>query len=66
LLVVIDDFIKSPLVEPVAYTSSILVCKTLDKIFSMFGTPVVERSDNGGAALRTFRIKNCYYDYIPW
>ena len=47
LLVVIDDYSKFPLVEPVPSTSGQHVCKTLDKIFAMFGTPLVVRSDNG-------------------
>ena len=47
LLVVIDDFSRFPVVEPVTSTSAKAVIPKLDKIFSTFGIPQVLRTDNG-------------------
>ena len=47
LLVVIDDYSRFPVVEPVSSTSAKCVIPKLDKIFSTFGIPEVLRTDNG-------------------
>ena len=47
LLVVIDDFSRFPVVEPVTSTSAKAVIPKLDKIFSTSGIPQVLRTDNG-------------------
>ena len=47
LLLVIDDHSRFPFVEPVSSTSANVVIPKLDKLFAMFGTPHVVRSDNG-------------------
>ena len=47
LLLVIDDHSRFPFVEPVSSTSASAVIPKLDKLFAMFGTPRVVKSDNG-------------------
>ena len=47
LLLVIDDYSRFPLVEPVSSEAASAVIPTLDKIFATFGTPNVVKSDNG-------------------
>ena len=46
-LLVIDDHSRFPFVEPVSSTSANVVIPKLDKLFAMFGTPRVVKSDNG-------------------
>jgi hypothetical protein len=47
LLVVVDDYSRYPLVEPVKSTAASSVIPKLDKIFALFGVPSVVKSDNG-------------------
>ena len=47
LLVLIDEYSRFPIVEPVASTSHKQVIPKLDNIFSTFGIPKKMRSDNG-------------------
>ena len=47
LLLLVDDYSRFPFVEPVSSTSASVVIPKLDKLFAMFGTPRVVKSDNG-------------------
>ncbi|KAI8514170.1 hypothetical protein Bbelb_084940 [Branchiostoma belcheri] len=47
LLVVIDEHSRYPVVEHLRSTSAQAVIPVLDKIFAMFGTPEVLKTDNG-------------------
>ena len=47
LLLVIDEHSRDPIVEIVSSTSSVKVIPVLDKIFSMFGTLKILKTDNG-------------------
>ena len=47
LLLLIDDYSRFPLVEPVTSTSASAVIPKLDQMFTIFGTPNVVKSDNG-------------------
>jgi hypothetical protein len=47
VLVIVDDYSRFPIVEPISSTSAASAIPKLDKCFAMFGTPKVVRSDNG-------------------
>ena len=47
VLLLIDDYSRYPIIEPVSSTSASCVIPKLDQMFAMFGTPDVLRSDNG-------------------
>ena len=47
LLVVIDEHPRYPIVEVTHSTSANTVIPVLDKLFSMFGSPKVLKTDNG-------------------
>lgn len=47
LLVLIDDYSRFPMVEPVSTTSAAAVIPKLDQMFAFCGTPEVVKSDNG-------------------
>ncbi len=47
VLVLVDDYSRFPIVEPVSTTSARAVIPKLDQIFATFGTPKVVKSDNG-------------------
>ena len=46
LLLLVDDYSRFPLVEPVSSTSASAVIPKLDQLFATFGTPRVVKSDN--------------------
>ena len=47
LLLMVDDYSRFPIVEPVSSTSASAVIPKLDQLFSTFGAPRVVKSDNG-------------------
>ena len=47
LLVLVDDYSRFPLVDIISATSTSIVSARLDRIFSIFGTPELIRTDNG-------------------
>ena len=47
LLILIDDYSRFPFIEPVTSEAASAVIPKIDKIFAMFGTPDVLKSDNG-------------------
>ena len=47
LLVIVDDYSRYPVVEMVTSTSATAVVPVVDKVFAMFGTPKVLKTDNG-------------------
>lgn len=47
LLVVIDDYSRYPVVQPVRSTSAQSTIRKLDEIFALFGIPKIIKSDNG-------------------
>ena len=47
ILVVIDDYSRYPITEIIRSTSAKVVIPKFEKIFSMFDTPVVVKTDNG-------------------
>ena len=47
LLLLVDDYSRFPLVEPVSSTSASAVMPKLDQLFATFGIPRVVKSDNG-------------------
>ena len=47
LLLITDDYSRYPMVEKVKSTVVTTVIPRLDKVFSEFGGPDVEKSDNG-------------------
>ena len=47
LLILIDDYSRFPFIEPVTSEAACAVIPKIDKIFAMFGTPDVLKSDNG-------------------
>ena len=47
LLILIDDYSRFPFIEPVTFEAVCAVIPKIDKIFAMFGTPDVLKSDNG-------------------
>ena len=47
LLVLVDDYSRFPIVDIISATSAAVVSERLDRIFSIFGTPEVIRTDNG-------------------
>ncbi len=47
LLLLVDDYSRFRFVELVSSTSASVVIPKLDKLFAMFGTPRVVKSDNG-------------------
>lgn len=47
LLVIVDDYSRYPVIEPVKFTSADVVIPVMDKVFATFGTPQVVKTDNG-------------------
>ena len=46
LMVLLDDYSRFPLVESIFSTSGTVVIRKLETLFSIFGIPDEERSDN--------------------
>ena len=47
LLVVIDEYSRYPVVEPVRSTSAQSTIRKLDEMFALFGIPLILKTDNG-------------------